>query len=345
MDGGGGVMRRVVCREFGPPDGLVLEEAPDPEPGPGQVLVGACAAGVSFVDGLMVGGLYQIKPPLPFTPGLTAAGEVLGAGNGVLGLPRGSRVVGCWFGLGGYATHRVLPASAVVPLPDSVACEVAATAVESYATMLFALTRRTALRPGEWVLVLGAGGGIGLAAVDVAASLGARVIAAASSPAKRAAAVSAGAQATIDYQAEDLRARVREITGTGADLVVDPVGDRFAEPALRSLRGSGRYLVLGFAGGSIPRLPLNRVLLENRTVVGVDWGAWSRQDPAGNQALIAGLLDRAATGTLHPVAPATWPLERAAEALNALAGRQVTGKLALLPLPVQAPVDRAGLAG
>ena len=119
-------MRRVVCREFGQPDELVLEEAPDPEPGPGQVLVGVRAAGVSFVDGLMVGGLYQIKPPLPFTPGLTAAGEVLGAGDGVLGLPRGSRVVGCWFGLGGYATHRVLPASAVVPLPDSVTCEVAA---------------------------------------------------------------------------------------------------------------------------------------------------------------------------------------------------------------------------
>jgi NADPH2:quinone reductase len=282
-------MRRVVCREFGQPDELVLEEAPDPEPGPGQVLVGVRAAGVSFVDGLMVGGLYQIKPPLPFTPGLTAAGVVLGAGDGVLGLPRGSRVAACWFGLGGYATHRVLPASAVVRLPDSVTFQVAATAAESYATMLFALTRRTAVRPGEWVLVLGAGGGIGLAAVDVAASLGAQVIAAASSPAKRAAAVNAGAQATVDYQAEDLRARVREITGTGADLVVDPVGDRFAEPALRSLRGSGRYLVLGFAGGSIPRLPLNRILLENRTVIGVDWGARSRQDPAGNQAMMAGL--------------------------------------------------------
>ena len=337
-------MRRVVCREFGPPDGLVLAEAPDPEPGPGQVLVGVRAAGVSFVDGLMAGGLYQVKPPLPFTPGLTAAGEVLGTGDGVPGLPRGSRVVGCWFGLGGYATHWLLPASTVVRLPDSVTFQVAATAVESYATMLFALTRRTVVRAGEWVLVLGAGGGIGLAAVDVAVSLGARVIAAASSPAKRAAAVSAGAQAAVDYQAEDLRARVREITGAGADLVVNPVGDRFAEPALRSLRGSGRYLVLGFAGGAIPRLPLNRVLLENRTVVGVDWGAWSRQDPAGNQVLIAGLLDRVAAGTLHPVAPATYPLERAAEALSALAGRQVTGKLALLPLHVQAPVDRVHLA-
>jgi len=324
-------MRRVVCREFGAPDRLVLEDAPDPQPGPGEVLVGVRAAGVSFVDGLMVGGSYQVKPPLPFTPGLTVAGEVLETGDGVPGLPRGSRVVGCSLGLGGWASHRVLPAQAVVPLPDAVPYEVAATAVESYATILFALTRRATLRPGEWVLVLGADGGIGLAAVDVARSLGARVIAAASSQAKRAAAISAGAEVAIDYGTEDLKARVRALTGGGADLVVDPVGDRFAEPALRSLRGFGRYLVIGFAGGSIPRLPLNHVLLQNRTLVGVDWGAWSRRDPEHNQALVADLLDSVAAGRLHPVLPTAYPLERAAKALNMLAGRRVTGKLALLP--------------
>ena len=324
-------MRCIVCREFGPPGRLVLEQAPDPEPGPGEVLIGVRAAGVSFVDGLIIAGLYQVKPPLPFTLGLVVAGVVAGAGDGVRGLPAGSRVVGCSLGLGGYASHRVLPAQAVVPLPQAVSFEVAATAVESYATMLFALTRRASLRPGEWVLVLGAGGGIGLAAVDVATALGARVIAAASTPAKRAAAVTAGAQATIDYRAEDLQARVRQITGTGADLVVDPVGDPFAEPALRSLRAYGRYLVIGFAGGSIPRLPLHRILLDNRSLIGVDWGAWSRRDPAGNQALVADLLERIAAGALHPVAPATYPLERAAEALGELAGRRVTGKLALLP--------------
>jgi NADPH2:quinone reductase len=324
-------MRRIVCREFGPPDRLTLEEAPDPRPGPGDVLVGVRAAGVSFVDGLIVGGSYQLRPPLPFTPGMVAAGEVLRAGDGVSGLPEGSRVVGCSLDFGGYASHRVLPAHAVVPLPEAVSYEIAATAVESYATILFALTRRTELRPGEWVLVLGAGGGIGLAAVDVARSLGARVIAAASSQPKRAAAISAGAQAAVDYETEDLKARVREITGAGADLVVDPVGEPFAEPALRSLRGFGRYLVVGFAGGSIPRLPLNRVLLENRSLIGVDWGAWSRRDPAANQALVADLLDRVAAGSVHPVAPATYPLERAAEALTGLAGRRVTGKLALLP--------------
>jgi len=177
--------------------------------------------------------------------------------------------------------------------------------VDSYMTMLFALIRRASVRPGEWVVVLGAGGGIGLAAVDVASSLGARVIAAASSESKRTASITAGAQVTIDYQAEDLKARVREITGTGADLIVDPVGDRHAEPALRSLGPSGRYLVVGFAGGSIPRLPLNRILLGNRTVIGVDWGAWAGQDPAGNQALVAELLQRVAAGVLHPVAPQT----------------------------------------
>jgi NADPH:quinone reductase len=324
-------MRRVACREFGPSDRLVLEEAPDPRPGPGEVLVGVRAAGVSFVDGLMVGGGYQLKPPLPFTPGLVAAGEVLDVGDGVSSVARGSRVVGSSFDLGGYATHRVLPADAVVPLPEAVSFEVAATAVESYATMLFALTRRATVRPGEWVLVLGAGGGIGLAAVDVASAVGARVIAAASSPAKRAAAIDAGAQVAVDYQTEDLKARVREVTGAGADLVIDPVGDPFAEPALRSLRGLGRYLVVGFAGGTIPRLPLNRVLLENRAIIGVDWGAWSRQDPVGNTELLADLLDRVAAGSLHPVAPVTYPLERAADALNELAERRITGKLALLP--------------
>ena len=246
------------------------------------------------------------------------------------GLPRGSRVVGCSLGLGGYASHRVLPVDAIVPLPDAVPYEVAATAVESYATILFALTRRATVRPGEWVLVLGAGGGIGLAAVDVARCLGARVIAAASSQAKRAAAISAGAEVAIDYETEDLKARVRALTGAGADVIVDPVGGKFAEAALRSMRGLGRYLIIGFAGGAIPRLPLNHVLLENRTLIGVDWGAWSRRDPEGNQALVADLLGSVATGRLCPVVPAAYPLEHAAKALTMLADRRVTGKLALL---------------
>ncbi len=196
--------------------------------------------------------------------------------------------------------------------------------MESYVTMLLGLTRRASLRPGEWVLVLGAGGGIGLAAVDVATALGARVIAAASSPAKRAAAVTAGAQATIDYQAEDLKARVHQITGTGADLVVDPVGDPFAEPALRSLRAYGRYLAIGFAGGSIPRLPLHRILLDDRSMIGVDWGAWSRQDPAGNQALVAELSVRCLEGHERRLTATMTPLLKpsSAQTSSALPSRR-----------------------
>jgi NADPH2:quinone reductase len=181
------------------------------------------------------------------------------------------------------------------------------------------------------MLVLGAGGGIGLAAVDVGRSLGVRVIAAAAGEPKRAAALGAGAEVAIDYEAEDLKARVREITGGGTDLVVDPVGDRYAEPALRSLRPFGRYLVVGFAGGSIPKLAANLVLLENRTVVGIDWGAWGRRDPAGNLALVDEVFAGIAAGRYRPPAPAVFPLEEAADALTLLAERRVTGKLVLKP--------------
>ena len=324
-------MRRIVCRQFGPPELLAAETAADPEPGPGDVLIAVRAAGVSFVDGLMTAGRYQVRPALPFTPGLVTAGEIVRAGPQAGDWPPGLRVAGCSFGLGGYASHRVLPAPAVVPLPAAVSHEVAASAIESYATMLFALRQRISLQPGEWVLVLGAAGGIGLAAVDVARALGARVVAAASTPAKRGAAARAGAEAVIDYQAEDLRARVREITGEGAGVVVDPVGGGYAEPALRSLRGGGRYLVVGFTGGTIPQLPANRILLENRAVIGVDWGAWSRHDPRAAAALTAELLGKIAAGELHPVPPAAWPLEDAGRALAELAGRRVTGKLVLIP--------------
>src|SRR5688572_4037679 len=216
-------MRSIVCKAFGPPDGLVVDDGPDPEAAAGQVVVGVRAAGVSFVDGLIISGGYQVKPPLPFTPGLTVAGDVLSVGDGVADVRVGDRVTSTSMALGGYASHRVLPSDALVPLPGGVGYDVAATAIESYATMMFALTRRTAVAAGEWMLVLGAGGGIGLAAVDIGRALGARVIAAASTEPKRAAAREAGAEAVVDYEAEDLKARVRELTGGGADLVVDPV--------------------------------------------------------------------------------------------------------------------------
>jgi NADPH2:quinone reductase len=277
-----------------------------------------------------VQGKYQIKPALPFTPGGEVAGDVVSIGDGVDTVAVGDRVLAMpW--LGGFASHVELAASGVVPIPGALSYGQAAALVQSYGTMLFSLTRRTQVHVGEWVLVLGAGGGIGLAAVDVARHLGARVIAAASTEEKLAAARAAGAEATIAYETEDLKVRARELSDGGVDIVVDPVGDRFADPALRSLRWMGRYLVIGFAGGEIPRLPINQVLLNNRTLIGVDWGAWTTRDPAGNRSLLAELLELSRSGALHPVEPHEYALDDVVTALTDLQGRKVAGKVVLVP--------------
>lgn len=323
-------MRAVVCSEFAPIDRLTIEECPDPVPGPGKVVVAVRAAGVNYVDGLFVQGKYQIKPPLPFTPGGEVAGDVVALGDGVERVAVGDRVLAMpW--LGGFASHVELDAGGVVPIPGSLSYGQAAALVQSYGTMLFSMTRRMQVRAGEWVLVLGAGGGIGLAAIDVAKHLGAHVIAAASTEAKLAAAVEAGADATIAYESEDLKERARELSGGGVDVVVDPVGDRFAEPALRALGWMGRYLVIGFAGGEIPRLPANQVLLNNRTVVGVDWGAWTMRDPGGNRLLLGELMELAGSGELSPVEPTEYPLDDVVRALSDLQDRKVAGKVVLVP--------------
>jgi NADPH2:quinone reductase len=322
-------MRVVVCRELGPPESLSIEEREDPEPGPRQLLVDVHAAGVNFVDGLFIAGQYQIKPPLPFTPGSEVAGVVRQVGEGVERFAPGDRVV-AMPGLGGFAEAVVVGENQAEALPDGLSFAQAATFVQSYCTALFALRERARVQRDECLLVLGAGGGVGLAVVDTAQALGARAIAVASTEEKRDAACAMGAFAAVDPTTEDVKARARELSDGGVDVVVDPIGGELAEPALRALGWLGRYLVIGFAAGVIPRLPANQILLNNRTVLGVDWGAWTMRDAAGHHRLLADALSMAARGELRPVAPTEYPFDRAAEALQALLQRRATGKVALV---------------
>lgn len=321
-------MRAIVCDDLGPLDRLRLAEMPDPVPGPGEVLIDVQAAGVNFVDGLFVQGLYQVKPPVPFTPGSEVAGTVAAVGESVRGVEVGARVLASC-GLGGYAEKVVVPARAAVTIPDRLDAPRAATFTQSYSTMLYALRDRGAVRPGEKVLVLGGGGGIGLAAIALAKVFGAEVAAVASSEAKRKLARLAGADQVIDTAA-DVKTAAREWSGGGVDLVVDPVGGDLADPALRALGEGGRYLVIGFVAG-IPRLPLNQVLLRNRTVVGVDWGAWAAREPDGQRMIVADLLAMVADGRITPPEPTTYALKDAVAALTDLAERRAAGKLALVP--------------
>ena len=324
-------MRAAVCNELGPPSVLRVEERPDPEPGPGEVAVAVEAAGVNFVDGLFVAGQYQIKPNLPFVPGSEVAGHVVTVGPDVTRVAIGDRVLAS-VGLGGFASRVVVPAGSAIALPDGLDAPRAATFTQSYSTSLFALRDRAQAAPGETVLVLGAGGGVGLAAIGVARALGCRVLGVASSVDKREAALGAGAEAVLDPAAEPLKEAVRAWAGgSGVDLVVDPIGGPLAEPSLRALGDRGRYLVIGFASGDIPAVPLNQVLLRNRSVIGIDWGIWAMTHPAEQRALLQDLLAMVATGTLDPVRPAEYPLDDVAEALEDLLNRRAVGKIALVP--------------
>jgi NADPH2:quinone reductase len=322
-------VRRIVCSEYGPPASLSVVEEPDPTPGPGEVVVAVEAAGVNYADALTVGGTYQIKIPTPFTPGMEMAGIVVARGDDVSDVAVGDRVLAMIFGA--YASHVVVPAASLARVPDGLDLDRAAGLLQSYCTMWFSLTRRTTVTAGESVLVLGAGGGIGLAAVDVATALGARVIAAASSTEKLDAARAAGAVDVIDYTTEDLKVRAKELSGGGVDVVVDPVGGTMAEPALRASGWYGRFLVIGFAGGGIPKLPANLVLLNNRTLIGVDWGAWTGRDPMGQRAVLTEVLDAVGEGRLHPPVPHRVPLADAGAVLQAALDRQLVGKTVLVP--------------
>ena len=324
-------MRAVICRELGPPSLLTVEERENPSPGPGQVLVAVEAAGVNFVDGLFIAGQYQIKPPLPFTPGNEVAGRVAALGAGVEGFGVGQRVM-VTTGLGGFASHVVVTAHSLSPVPDGLDAPRAATFNQSFSTCLFALRDRARAQPGESVLVLGAGGGIGLAAIGVARALGCRVLGVASSEEKRAAALAAGAEDALDPDTASIKEAARQWAGgTGVDIVVDPIGGPGAEQSLRALGDAGRYLVIGFASGIIPALPLNQVLLRNRTVLGIDWGMWALQHGREQMALLADLLTMVSAERLRPAAPTTYSLDLVAVALEDLLARRVVGKVALLP--------------
>ena len=289
------------------------------------------AAGVNFVDGLFVAGKYQIKPPLPFTPGSEIAGRVAAIGDEVRGWTIGQRVMATT-GLGGFASQVMVPAASLVSLPDVLDAPRAATFTQSFCTCLYALRNRAQVEPGTTVLVLGAGGGIGLAAIAVATALGCRVLAAASSPDKLDAALAAGAEATVNTVTDDLKTAARAWAGgTGLDVVVDPIGGPAAELSLRALGDGGRYLVIGFASGEIPRLPLNQVLLRSRTILGVDWGIWAMQHGMEQLALLNDLVHMVEQGDINPVHPTTYDLGDVVHALDDLLARRVVGKIALLP--------------
>jgi NADPH:quinone reductase len=323
-------MRVVVCNAFGPLDELVIEERPPPVLAAGQVRVRVTAAGVNFVDALLVQGLYQIKPPLPFIAGGESVGVVIEVGEGVGAPAVGARVL-VTSGVGGFATEIVAPADRVSIVPPTLTDGQAATFMQSYMTAIFALAQRARVQPGQWLLVLGAGGGVGLAAVDVGRALGLQVIAAASSADKRAMAASRGAVAVIDTTSEDVKARAREISGDGVDAVYDPVGGVLGEQCLRALREDGQFLVIGFASGDIPKLPANQVLLRNRRVTGVDWGAWAARNEDANRNLADHVLALIAAVEINPVEPVSYPFDQAARALADQQDRKVVGKAILVP--------------
>ena len=324
-------MRAVLCKAYGLPDQLVLEEVASPQAGRGQVVITVQACGVNFPDVLIIQGKYQFKPEMPFSPGSEVAGVIKQVGEGVRGFKEGDKVIALtsW---GGFATEVVVDASRLSPMPDSMDFTTASAFMLTYATSHYALKDRAKLRAGETLLVLGAAGGVGLAAVELGKVMGARVIAAASTDEKLAVCKQHGADELINYSKEDLRERIKSLTdGNGVDVVYDPVGGSYSEAALRSTAWEGRFLVIGFAAGDIPRIPLNLTLLKGCSIVGVFWGSFTARDPRRHQEHMQELVTWFAEGKLKLHISATYPLSQAAQALNALMKRQVEGKIVILP--------------
>lgn len=323
-------MKALLCEAPGPAETLVIRDLPEPKPGPGEIAIRVKAAALNFFDTLVIQGRYQVKPPLPFSPSAECAGVVSAIGEGVTGWRVGERIA-AWLGYGAARETVVVPTEAAIRIPDKLSDHQAAGLFVTYGTAMHGLIQRGGIEPGETLAILGAAGGAGLAAVEIGALLGARVIACASSPEKLALAREHGAAEGIDYAADDLRAGLRRLAPSGLDALYDTVGGELAEPALRSMGWGGRYLVVGFAGGEIPKIPLNLLLLKGCDLRGVFWGDFVKRDPAGHRANMERLLAWAAAGQIRAHVHGAYPLEQAAEALALIAERKVQGKVVLVP--------------
>jgi len=323
-------MKAVICKEYGPPESLVIADLEALTPGPGQVVVAVKACGVNFPDTLIIEGKYQFKPALPFSPGGEVAGVVQAIGEGVERVALGDRVI-AFTGWGGFAEEVLVEAKALISIPERMDFATASAFVMVYGTSHYALKDRAKIQPGETLLVLGAAGGVGLAAVELGKVMGARVIAAASSDEKLVICREHGADECINYSREDLKERIKTLTaGKGVDVIYDPIGGNYSEAALRGIAWEGRYLVIGFAAGDIPRIPLNLTLLKGCSIVGVFWGTFTSRNPQRHQEHLRELMTWYLEGKIRPHISATYPLEQAADALNDMLTRKITGKAVLL---------------
>jgi NADPH:quinone reductase len=324
-------MKAVRCNAWGLPNTLVVEDIATPQPQAGEVLLDVNAASVNFPDVLIVQKKYQIQPELPFTPGTEIAGTVRALGDGVTNVKVGDRVI-AFIGLGGFAEQAVASAKTLIPIPPGISDDIAASFTMAYGTSHHAVVDRGELKGGQTMLVLGAAGGVGLAAVEIGKALGARVIAAASSDEKLAVCKAHGADVLINYATQDLRAAIKDATGgKGPDVIYDPVGGIYAEPAFRSIGWRGRYLVVGFANGEIPKLPFNLALLKGASIVGVFWGDFAKREPKANAAAMMQMIGWIKEGKLKPLISARYPLTQVPQALNALASRMASGKIVIVP--------------
>lgn len=324
-------MKAILCKAWGLPDTLIVEELPDVSPAPGQVAIDVQAAGVNFPDVLIIQNKYQFKPELPFIPGSELAGIVRAVGDGVTQAKVGDKVL-VFVSQGAFAQQIVVPAQAVMPMPPGLDFDTAAAVTLTYGTSHHAVVDRAQLKAGETMLVLGAAGGVGLAAIEIGKALGARIIAAASTDEKLQICKDHGADATINYSKEDLREAIKAATeGKGPDVIYDPVGGIYAEPAFRSIGWRGRYLVVGFANGEIPKLPLNLALLKGASVVGVFWGEFARREPKANLAAMRQLMGWMAEGKIKPHISGRYALAETPQALKDMAARKVTGKVVIQP--------------